>query len=118
MSIHQLHPHDQHPGQGWQAQLDRASSSADVVGLARDYLAQFSPYELHELPEPCRPPGKIVDGEDITSYAFALVQQDCNGIENAGLIHRLAHFFSSASVRLSQVIAQESCGQDDQRQTA
>lgn len=89
----------------WQQRLATASCEREVVDVARDFLAQFSPYEIVTLPMQCRPPGKIVDSHDITTYAFSLVRHRCDGGEGvAYAVHKLADFFAHAAVRLSQIL--------------
>ena len=89
----------------WQDKLDDADNVHDIVEIARDFLASWDRYEIVALPEPCRP-GKIFDADDVTSYAFQLIQHDCETDSDvAPLVHKMAAFFSSASVRLSQILA-------------
>lgn len=104
----------------WQGQLDAATSASDVVAVARDYLATFSPYELAGLPEICRPPSKLYDGEDITTYAFDLVRHDFEKEPPAvaELVHRLANFFSHASIRLSEIQSRPPGQEEDSRRSA
>src|SRR4051812_10035842 len=88
----------------WPARVDAAGSAHDVVEIARDFLAQFTPYEIHALPEPCKPPVKIVDADDVSAYAFALVRHECEeGAEHAELVHKMADFFAHASRRLAHL---------------
>jgi len=111
MSIHALHPKEDAPhmsGTTWQHRLDLARSEREVVSAVRDFLASFGPLELAALPEACRPPAKVVDGADISSYAFDLVRHECDHVEGvADLVHRLARFFSHASIRLATLRARE-----------
>jgi hypothetical protein len=89
----------------WQDRLDDASTEGDVVVVAKDFVAQFSPQEIQSLPGLCRP-GKFFEANDITGYAFLLVRDNCeDSAERADLVHKLADFFASASIRLSQVLA-------------
>lgn len=88
----------------WAARVESAASAAEVVQVAREFLAQLTPYEVHALPASCMPPPKIVDGDDVTAYALALVRHDC--AESSGepnLAHKLADFFSHASGRLARL---------------
>jgi hypothetical protein len=104
MSIHLLHPQG-HP-LTWQERLDSATTEFDVVNVARDYLATVSHDELMHLPERLRP-GKIVDANDITTYAFELVRHECQDEGAQRLVQRLAHILSRASIRLSQIMVTE-----------
>lgn len=94
----------------WQDRLDDAGNIHDIVEIARDFLATWDRHEIAALPEPCRP-GKIFDANDVTSYAFQLMQHGCAGVAGASpLMHKMASFFSNASVRCTQILA--SSGQD------
>jgi glycine cleavage system regulatory protein len=45
-----------------------------------------------------------VDREDVAAYAYDLVRHDCDdGPEVAEIVHKLAHFFSHASMRMAQL---------------
>jgi len=109
MSVHPFPPesNDRKAIVNLHRQLDHAVSAAEVVALARDYLASFTPYDLAALPDVCRPPGKLYDAEDVTTYAFDLVRHDFEKEPErvARLVHQLAGFFSYASVRLSEIQA-------------
>ena len=88
----------------WQEKLDGAETEAEVVQVARDYVATLDPQEVASLPAPCRP-RKLLTANDISSYAFDLVRYECDdGEEAAPFIHRLAAFFSHASIRLSEIL--------------
>ena len=102
----------------WQDRIQIASTEAEVVVAARDFVAQFTPDEINELPSLCRP-GKFFDANDITSFAFALVQHHCgDDAKTAKLVQKLATFFSNASIRLSEIMASRNEFQDDSRQSA
>lgn len=89
-------------GNGWQHRLDCASSRTAVAMVAKDFVAQFSPGEIQRLPRLCRP-GKFLDAKDVTTYSFRIVRHHrAGGAQTAAFVHRLARFFSSASIRLSQ----------------
>lgn len=105
----------------WQQRLANASTESEVVDVARDFIAQFSPYEIVTLPPQCRPPGKIHDSSDVTEYAFALVRHRCDDGEGVtSAVHKLADFFSHAAVRLSQILHTNTQREnsDDNRQSA
>jgi hypothetical protein len=105
MTIHQLHIFGHYPMPStWQERLSGATTEAEVVSVARDYVAQFTPEEIGHLPEPCKPT-KIVDGADVSEYALTLMRHHCDDGEGSTTpIHRLSAFFSNASVRLSEVL--------------
>lgn len=104
--------------QSWQDRLSRARTEAEVVEVGKDFIAQFSPYEIAALPEVCRPPKRLSDANDITEYAFSLVRHRCDGGEPSDYsAHRLTNFFSNAAVRLSQILhAQSRSSSDDAQQ--
>jgi hypothetical protein len=107
MSIHQLFNNraPRMPVLTWQRRLQEAHDERDVVVIARDFVATFGPDEIGRITEPWRP-GKFFDANDITSYAFLLVRHDCeHQPRSAPVVHRLADFFSEASIRLSQILA-------------
>ena len=88
----------------WAARVEGAFSAQEVLEVARDFLAQLTPYEVHALPPPCMPPPKLVDGDDVTAYALTLVRHDCAGDGGERVLaHKLADFFSHASGRLAQL---------------
>ena len=101
----------------WQDRLNLASTEAEVVVAVKEFVAQFTPDEISDLPKHCRP-GKFFDANDITSFAFALVQHQCgDNAESAKVVQRLASFFSNASIRLAEIMAGRNA-QDDSRQSA
>ena len=88
----------------WPQRLKSARTEAEVVDVARDFLATFSPYDLARLPEELRP-GRLVDGNDVNDVAFTLVRHDHDdGRGTARSIHRLTTFFTNASVRLTELM--------------
>ena len=119
MSVHPIHPENAFPphmtATTWQHRLDVAYSTQDVVNVARDFLATFSPVDLHSLPAPCQPPRKLFE-EDLATYAVDLVRHECTTPETEELIHTLARFFSHASTRLSQLSARNRHDDELQRQ--
>jgi hypothetical protein len=119
MTIHQFHQKAQLPMTfSWQDRLEDVSSEGGVVEIVRDFLAIFTPEEMALLPGDCRP-GKFFDANDVTSYAFSLMRQDTGSDpETAALIHKLAAFFSNASIRLSQIMARSNTYENDSRRSA
>ena len=104
MTIHQIHPHG-HP-LTWQERLDDAITEEDVVSVAREYMATITPQEIARMPSGVRP-GKLVDANDVTTYAFELVRAECDDPEGSGALQRLAHIMSRASIRLSEIMVVE-----------
>lgn len=90
---------------GWHGRLNDARSAEEVVAIARDYLALWSPEELALVPPELRP-GKLVDADDVSAYALSLVQaQMARGTPGEAVVHKIGNFFSSASLRVSQVVS-------------
>ena len=107
MTIHQLHPNGKPAS--WQGLLAACATEAEVVDVVRDFLATISPYEAARLPVTLRP-RRMLDANDITTYAFDLVRGDV-GDDDSGAqraLHRLAHFFSRASIRLAEIMSDAS----------
>jgi hypothetical protein len=122
MSVRLLYPRPPPMTITWQEALASAGSEREVLSLARDFVAHFDYFDLNRLPSTCRPPSKIVDGSDVTSYAFDLLRHQCTqqGDSNADVLEKLADFFSQASVRLSQVavFGNKQSNNGDERESA
>jgi hypothetical protein len=58
----------------WHTQIDEAKDVAEVVAIARDFLATWTPTELARLPAQCRP-GKIRDETDIAELHSRLAEE-------------------------------------------
>lgn len=102
---------------GWNDLLIAARTENDVVTIVRDFIATLEPQEVASLPVPCRP-GKFFEADDVTAFAFALVQHDCsNDPEAAALVSRLSSIFSNASNRLAQILA-HSGNEENARESA
>lgn len=102
----------------WQEQLDDARTESDVVGVIRDFMASVEPREIAMLPPSCQP-GKFFDANDVTSYAFTLIRNECeDSTEAARLGKKLSAFFAAASIRLSQIMAHQGAQADDSRRSA
>ena len=86
----------------WFHQLDRASSVADVLRVAREYLATWDPEELGHLPRDCRP-GRLKTSEDLEALHACLVDEyRRTRLEGEALsaLQRMTSFVVRASVRL------------------
>jgi hypothetical protein len=91
----------------WFHQLDGATSPAEVVAIARDYLATWTPEELARLPRACRP-GRVRVAEDIDEMHSCAVDAyrttRASGDELTAL-QLLTSFLVRASLRLAQLRA-------------
>jgi hypothetical protein len=121
MTVHRLHAHGNPMPSSWQERLDAASTEEEVVSLCRDFLAQFSAYEISQLPEGCRP-SRLLDGNDVSEYAFDLIRHRCDdGLGAEYAAHRLTAFFTGATGRLTQILhrrSQDDAAGDSQAQSA
>lgn len=122
MTIHWLYQNRIAMPRSWQEVVQAAETEVDVLEVAHDFVAQFAPNEIAQLPEPCRP-GRFHDAGDITDYAFALVRHRCDdrGGDGASILNRLSAFFMDANERLSQILQSQRSGNDehhDQRHSA
>ena len=88
----------------WQMRLNAATSVAEVVVLAKEFLGTWSDADLAKLAADCEP-GDMNSSDDIAYYAFRLVREQCAGDVQCLELHRMATFFSSASQRVSQILA-------------
>ena len=86
--------------------LDDATTELEVVEVVRDYLATVNHEEFASLPPALRP-GKIVDANDVTTYAFDLVREECHDEGIQHIVQRLGHILSRASIRLSEIMVVE-----------
>ena len=88
----------------WQDAVRAADTEDDVLDLVKDFLAQFSPAEVAQLPHECRP-GKILDAADVTEYALDLARNRCDeAAEGADVLQRLSAFFTDANERLAEIM--------------
>lgn len=90
----------------WQQRVAAARTAQEVVDIARDFVASFTPYELQAVPETYRPSTRLF-ADDIPHLAFDLVRHECVDAQAAEVIQRLAAFFSHASARLAQLATYE-----------
>jgi hypothetical protein len=94
--------------------LRSAPSEEEVVRLVREFIAEWRPEELAQVPDACRPP-KIRDGEDIADCAFNLTRSRMEGDASNPLLAEMETFFAQACVRLSELegTASRGRGRDD-----
>ena len=88
----------------WQVRLNAATSVAEVVVLAQEFLGTWSADDLAKLATSCDPHA-MNSSDDIAFYAFRLVREQCSGDIQCVELHRMATFFASASQRVSQILA-------------
>lgn len=91
--------------QAWEDRLASASTEAEVIEVANQFLMSLDRFETIQLPSPCRP-RKLAGSHDVMGYALDLLQYRAPG--DAGVnavIHRLSTFFAAASKRLARIAA-------------
>jgi hypothetical protein len=88
----------------WLDRLRLAHTEAEVLAVARAYLASFDEYELRFLPPRCRP-RELVCSNDVSTYAFDLVVHRCEEMDaSARLVRTLAAFYTRASIRVTEIV--------------
>jgi hypothetical protein len=89
----------------WIGQLENAHSTCEVVAIARDYIALWSPEEIATLPVPVRP-GRMRDEGDITDLHERLVEayRTTRATGDAlATLQRLTGFMGRASIRMAEL---------------
>ena len=89
----------------WLKEIERATTEAQVVASARDYVSLYSPPELAPLPEDCR---QIrIDGHgDIPRWREKLArgyESARDNAPNAERLQDLVNYFSRATERLGEI---------------
>lgn len=96
----------------WYHQLEDANSSVEVVGIARDYLASWTPHDISRLPQNVRP-GKLRDASDIELLHEALIDEyrtsQASGEELARL-QELTSFVVRAAQRIAELGTKDTAG--------
>ena len=85
--------------------LRAVASEHDVLGLVRDYLGEWMPEELAQLPSECRP-GKLVDGDDLSSLAVSLARASTSFAlppETVGVVEEMDVFVGLACRRVAEL---------------
>jgi len=92
----------------WIRQLDDARSAAQVVAITRDYFAMWTPEEIAQLPEGCRPPHfrDAIDIEELHRTAAGEYRKARSGRGDLTQLQQLTGMTARASMRLAQLRAQ------------
>jgi hypothetical protein len=93
----------------WFQQLDSARTLAEVVAVARDYLATWNPREIALLPAAVRP-GRVRDEQDIEILHGGLLEEfrDTKATGEAlGELRRLTGFITHAVIRIAALRAMQ-----------
>jgi len=104
MAMEILGDRERETGNAWQGRLNSATTVAEVVVLVKEFLATWSAEDLVKLPDGCET-GDMNSSDDIAFYAFRLVREQCSDAIQCIELHRMATFFSTASQRVSQILA-------------
>jgi hypothetical protein len=88
----------------WNLRLRGAHSNREVVALARDFIAQWTPAEIAEFPESCRP-GTLKSADDLAYYAYVLAKEERRPAPCDPKLTIVATFFAAASLRMSEIAA-------------
>lgn len=93
--------------------LLEAQCEADIVQVVRAYLGEWMPDELALLPPQSRP-GKIRDGEDLSSLAFEVTRARfaAEGPRAGELMCEMETFLAAACARLAQLQSASTRGLD------
>jgi hypothetical protein len=92
-------------GDSRHAEVRRAASVDEVISLAVDYRASWTPWQLARIPEPYRPP-RIRRPEDVEAMARVLAAEPavfCGVRSDAALVQDFASFFLAAAVRMREL---------------
>ena len=90
----------------WAESVRKSSTIGELLDMARKYVESWDAARIQALPIECRPI-PIVTSDDLSAYALALVRHriSAEGGDGAGDVERLGHFFTTAAVRLAEIIA-------------
>ena len=90
----------------WTDSVRRSSSIGELLDMARKYVASWDAARIQALPPECRPV-PIVTSDDLSAYALTLVRNRMSpeGEAGSGDVEQLGHFFTTAAMRLAEIIA-------------
>jgi hypothetical protein len=91
----------------WLYLLNTAESEMQVVGVARDFVATWSPLEISRLPASSRP-GRLADEGDVSDLAYRLTRAHLTytgSVTDWLLLERMMNFFVQANTRIGELHA-------------
>ena len=90
----------------WVDSVRRSSSIGELLDMARKYVESWDAERIQALPPECRPV-PIVTSDDLSGYALTLVRNRISSGcgDPTGDVERMGHFFTTAAVRLAEIIA-------------
>jgi hypothetical protein len=89
----------------WFAHIDRAKSVPELMSVARDFFATWTPTEWALIPEHCRP-GRLRDEQDVEALHASLVEQyriSRAQDQELDALQRLTSFMVRISIRLAEL---------------
>jgi hypothetical protein len=95
LSVHAL-------DEGWRTAITAATSEAELIHLARNFISNSPPLDLEALPTTCRP-RRIVSAGDLSLIAFRLRRAFCSPALDsvtASRVERALAFFEALCDRL------------------
>lgn len=99
----------------WYRLLDSARNSLEVVAIARDYIATWTPEELGRLPPEVRP-GRMRDERDVEALHERLVEEyRKTRATGAALeaLQKMTSFMVRASIRVAELSDDANRGSGD-----
>lgn len=89
----------------WFRQVESSQSEGEVVSIARDYFAMWSPGEIGILPPAIRPPHirDATDLEELNRRAVEAFRETRATGEELELLQRLTGFVGRSCVRIAQL---------------
>ena len=89
----------------WFRQVENARSENEVISIARDYFAMWSPAEIGILPPAIRPPHirDATDLEELNLRAVEAFRETRATGEELVLLQRLTGFVGRSCVRIAQL---------------
>lgn len=99
----------------WFRQVQNSKSESEVVSVARDYFALWSPEEIGILPPAIRPPHlrDATDLEELNRRAVEAFRETRSTGEELKLLQRLAGFVGLSCVRIAQLRGEAPIGDRD-----
>ena len=97
----------------WYRLLEGARNSLEVVAIARDYLATWTPDEIALLPATVRP-GKLRDERDVEELHSALVDEYRTTLATGApldALQRLTTFMVRATIRIAELAEPKATGE-------
>lgn len=91
----------------WFRQMEGSRSESEVVAIARDYFAMWTPEEIGILPPAIRPPHirDATDLEELNRRAVEVFRETRATGEELNLLQRLTGFVGRSCVRIAQLRA-------------